>query len=152
MTAHSNEVISLKEIIKQPDEIWRQFHRRMDSEHPFCVVDGYTQDEVVEILPNFEKLYQSQLPNLRLRRWAPYIYDWLTNPILDLDSSRRVTMDHLTRFVTSAIRRAFDQGETDVTGQILKQTDDLMIHRRDELFHIGGDSTNEEQPPEREVG
>ena len=33
VTAHSGDVIPLKEIIKQPDEIWRQFYRRMDKEH-----------------------------------------------------------------------------------------------------------------------
>jgi hypothetical protein len=152
VTAHSGDVIPLKEIIKQPDEIWRQFYRRMDIEHPFCVVDGHTQDEILEILPDFEKLYQSQLPDLRLRRWAPYIYEQLTNPILDLDSSRRVTMDNLTKFVTSVLRRAYDRGETDVNGQILKETADLMIQHRDDLFHIGGDSTDEEPPTDREVG
>jgi hypothetical protein len=161
VTAHSNGVIPLKEIIKQPDEIWQQFYRRMDKLHPFCVVDGHTLDEIIEILPDFEKLYQDQLPNLRLRRWVRYIYEQLTNPILDLDSSRRVTMDNLTKFVTSALGRAYDRGETDVNGQILKETAELMIQHRDDLFHIGGDSdifhidsdsTNEEPPPEQAVG
>lgn len=152
VTAHSGDVLPLKEIIKQPDEIWRQFYRRMDKEHPFCVVDGHTQAEIVEILPDFEELYRSQLPDLRLRRWAPYIYEQLTSPILDLDASRRVTMDNLTKFVTSALRRAYDRGETDVNGQILKETAEVMIQRRDELFHINGDSFELKQPPEEEVG
>ena len=161
VTAHSGDVIPLKEIIKQPDEIWRQFYRRMDKEHPFCIVDGHTLDEIIEILPAFEKLYQDQLPNLRLRRWARYIYEQLTNPILDLDSSRRVTMDNLTKFVTSALRRAYDRGETDVNGQILKETAELIIQRRDDLFHIGGDSdifridgnsTDEKPPSEQSAG
>ncbi len=160
VTAHSGNVIPLKEIIKQPDEIWRQFYRRMDKEHPFCVVDGHTQAEIVEILPNFEELYRSQLPDLRLRRWAPYIYEQLTNQILDLDSSRRVTMDNITKFVTSAVRRAYDGGETDVNGQILKETAELLIQHRDDLFHIGGDSdifhidsdSTHEEPPEQAVG
>jgi hypothetical protein len=161
VTAHSNDLVPLIEIIKQPDEIWRQFYRRMDKEHPFCVVDGHTQAEIVEILPNFEELYRSQLPDLRLRRWANYIYEQLTNPIIDLDSSRRVTMDNLTKFVTSAVRRAYDRGETDVNGQILKETAELMIQHRDDLFHIDGDSTtfhidgdpiNDESPPEQAVG
>jgi hypothetical protein len=161
VTAHSGDVIPLKEIIKQPAEIWRQFYRRMDKLHPFCVVDGHTQAEVVEILPNFEELYRSQLPDLRLRRWAPYFYEQLTSPILDLDSSRRVTMDNLTKFVTIALGRAYDQGERDVNGQILKETADLMILRRDDLFHVDGDPTifhvdgdfiNDESPPEQVVG
>jgi AAA domain len=161
VTAHSGDVIPLKEIIKQPDEIWQQFYRRMDKLHPFCVVDGHTQDEIVEILPNFEKLYQSQLPNLRLRRWAPYIYKQLTNQTLDFDSSRRVTMDNLTKFVTIAVGRAYDRGETDVSPQILAETAEHMIHHRDDLFHVDGsstlfhvdgDPTNEEPPSEQEFG
>jgi len=160
VTAHSGGTIPLIEIIKQPDEIWQQFYRRMDKEHPFCVVDGHTQAEIVEILPNFEKLYRSQLPDLRLRRWAPYIYEQLTNQILDLDSSRRVTMDNLTKFVTSAVRRAYDRGERDVNGQILKETAELLIQHRDDpfhidgdfpLFHADGDPTNKEPPPEQAV-
>ena len=161
VTAHGGDVIPLKEIIKQPDEIWQQFYRRMDKEHPFCVVDGHTQDEIVEILPNFEELYRSQLPDLRLRRWSSYIYEQLTNPILDLDASRRVTMDNITKFVTSAVRRAYDRGETDVNGQILQETAELMIQHRDALFHINSDSTifhiddastHKEPPPEQGVG
>lgn len=161
VTAHSNGVVPLIEIIKQPDEIWKQFYRRMDKEHPFCVLDGHTQEEIIEILPNFEELYRSQLPDLRLRRWAPYIYEQLTNPILDLDSSRRVTMDNLTKLVTSAVRRAYDRGEVDVNGQILRETAELMILRRDDLFHINSDSTifhidddpaDEEPPSGQEVG
>jgi hypothetical protein len=161
VTAHSGDVIPLKEIIKQPDEIWQQFYRRMDKLHPFCVVDGHTQAEIVEILPNFEELYRSQLPDLWLRRWAPYIYEQLTNPILDLDSSRRVTMDNLTKFVTIALGRAYDRGERDVNGQILKETAELLIQRRDDLFHVDGDftlfhvdgnPTDEEPPSEQEVG
>jgi hypothetical protein len=155
VTAHGGDIIPLKEIIKQPDEIWRQFYRRMDREHPFCIVDGHTQDEIVEILPNFEELYRSQLPDLRLRRWAPYIYEQLTNPILDLDSSRRVTMDNLTKFVTSAVQRAYNRREADVNGQILKETAEQMIQHRDDLFHIDGSSdishidsdSNDEEPP-----
>ncbi len=161
VTAHSGDVIPLKEIIKQPDEIWKQFYRRMDKLHPFCVVNGHTQAEIVEILPNFEELYRSQLPDLRLRRWAPYIYEQLTNPILDLDSSRRVTMDNLTKFVTIALGRAYDRGERDVNGQILKETAELLIQHRDDpfhidgdpaLFHVDGDSTNEGPPPEQANG
>jgi hypothetical protein len=79
------------------------------------------QDEVLAILPNFEELYKSQLPNLQLRRWTAFIYEQLTNSVLDLDSSRRVTMDNLTKFVTIAIERAYNRGESDVTPQILAE-------------------------------
>ena len=70
-------------------------------------------------------------------------------------------MDNLTKFVTSALRRAYDRGETDVNGQILKETAELMIQRRDDIFHIGGDSdifhidsdsTNEKPLTEQAVG
>jgi AAA domain-containing protein len=160
VTAHSNNAIPLKSIILQQDEIWYQFYRRMDRKHPFCVVDGHTQDEVLAILPDFEKLYQSQLPNLRLRRWASYIYEQLTNSVLDLDSSGRVTMDNLTKFVTIAIEHAYNLGESDVTPQILAETAELMIRRRDDLFHIDsdfplfhidGDPTDEELTTEQEA-
>ncbi len=70
-------------------------------------------------------------------------------------------MDNLTKFVTSALRRAYDRGETDVNGQILKETAELMIQHRDDLFHIGGDSdifridgnsTDEKPPSEQSAG
>ena len=50
--------------------------------------------------------------------------------------------------------------ERDVNGQILKETAELLIQHRDDLFHIDGDaaffhvssdSTNEELPPEQAV-
>jgi hypothetical protein len=152
VAAHGGDVVPLKQVITTPVTLWQQFYNRMDTEHPFRAIDGHTLAEVRDILTAFEDLYHSQLPNLHLRIWAKEIYGWLTNPILDLDRTQRVTMGHLTRLVTSALRRAYNQGETDVSGQILQETADLMIYRRDELFHIGGDSTDEEQPPAQEVG
>jgi hypothetical protein len=152
VAAHGGDVVPLKQVITTPVTLWQQFYNRMDTEHPFRAIDGHTLAEVRDILTAFEDLYRSQFPNLHLRIWAKEIYGWLTNSLLDLDSTKRVTMGHLTRLVTSALRRAYNLGETDVNGQILQETADLMIYRRDELFHIGGDSDNEKQPPAQEVG
>lgn len=148
VAAHGGDVVPLKQVITTPVTFWQQFYNRMDTEHPFRAIDGHTLQEVRDILTAFEKLYHDQLPDLRLRIWAKEIYGWLTNTILDLDSTKRVAMGHLTRFVTSALRRAYNEGGTDVNGEILEKTADLMIHRRDELFHIGGASLNEEPPEE----
>jgi hypothetical protein len=152
VAAHGGDVVPLKQVITTPVTLWQQFYNRMDIEHPFRAIDGHTLEEVRDILTAFEDLYRSQFSNLHLRVWAKEIYGWLTNSILDLDRTQRVTMGHLTRLVTSALRRAYNRGETDVSGQILQETADLMIYRRDELFHIGGNSDNEEQPPAQEVG
>jgi hypothetical protein len=151
VAAHGGDVVPLKQVITTPVTLWQQFYNRMDTEHPFRAIDGHTLAEVRDILTAFEDLYRSQLPDLHLRIWAKEIYGWLTNPILDLDRTQRVAMGHLTRLVTSSLRRAYIQGETDVNAQILQKTADLMIYRRDELFHIGGDVNDEEQPPEQEV-
>ena len=152
VAAHGGNVVPLKQVITTPLTFWQQFYNRMDTEHPFRAIDGHTLSEVRDILTAFEDLYRSQLPNLRLRPWAKEIYGWLTNSILDLDQTHRVTMGHLTRLVTSALGRAYNQGETDVNAQILQETADLMIHRRDEFFHVGGDSDSEEQPTAQEAG
>ncbi len=152
VTAHSGNVIPLKDIITTPELVWRQFYRRMDIEQPFCVVDGHTQDEVANILTTFEDLYHNQLPQLRLRRWSKPIFEILTNPILDLDSSHRVTMDHLTRLVTSALRRVYDRGETDLNVAILEETADLMILRREDTYHIDSDFMKDKPSEERETG
>lgn len=152
VAAHGGDVVPLQDVFKTPVTFWQQFYERMDTEHPFRAIDGHTLQEVRDILTAFEDLYRSQLPDLQLRRWGKEIYGWLTNSILDLDRTHRVTMGHLTRFVTSALHRAYNQGATDVNAQILQETADLMIYRRDDLFHIGGDTDSEEQPPAQEVG
>ena len=69
-------------------------------------------------------------------RWTKPIFTWLTHATLDPDGSKRVTMDHLTRLVTSALRHSYEQGATDVTAQALTSTAELMTLRRDEIVAI----------------
>jgi AAA domain len=136
VTAHSGKIIPLKEVFSQPDILWRQFRRRLDTERPFCVVQGHTEEEVRAILIAFEDIYRSQLPDLQLGRWTRPIFTWLTHATLDPDGSKRVTMDHLTRLVTRALRQSYEQGATDVTAQALTSTAELMTLRRDEIVAI----------------
>lgn len=138
VTAHSGKIIPLKEIFSQPDTLWRQFRRRLDTERPFCVVQGHTEDEVRSILVAFEDIYRSQLPDLQLGRWTRSIFTWLTHATLDPDGSKRVTMDHLTRLVTSALRQSYEQGATDIDASVLQATAALMVLRRDEITSIEG--------------
>jgi hypothetical protein len=100
------------------------------------VVAGHTEEEVRSILIAFEDIYRSQLPDLELGRWTKPIFTWLTHATLDPDGSSRVTMDHLTRLVTSALRQSYEQGATDVTAQALQATAELMTLRRDEIIAI----------------
>jgi hypothetical protein len=57
----------------------------------------------------FEDLYGSQLPEVQLGRWAKPIFSWLTHPTLDPEGTKRVTMDHLTRFVIHALHTAHEE-------------------------------------------
>jgi len=138
VTAHNGAVIPLKEVFSRPDTLWRQFRRRLDTERPFCVVQGHTEEEVRSILVAFEDIYRSQLPDLQLGRWTRPIFTWLTHATLDPDGSKRVTMDHLTRLVTSTLRQTYEQGATDVDASTLQATAELMILRRDEITSIEG--------------
>ena len=130
--------IPLKEIFSRPDTLWRQFRRRLDTERPFCVVQGHTEEEVRSILVAFEDIYRSQFPDLHLGRWTRSIFTWLTHATLDPDGSKRATMDHLTRLVTSTLRQTYEQGATDVDASVLQATAELMILRRDEITAIDG--------------
>ncbi|MFL5587932.1 MAG: hypothetical protein ACJ8DI_09790 [Ktedonobacteraceae bacterium] len=114
VAAHSGNVIPFRETFARPEMLWKQFRRRMATETPYCVVPGHTEEEVRRILITFEDLYRSQLPDLQLHRWTKAIFTWLTNPILDPDATGRITMDHLTRLITSTLRRAYEQGATDI--------------------------------------
>ncbi|HVB75255.1 MAG TPA: ATP-binding protein [Ktedonobacteraceae bacterium] len=151
VVAHSGNVAPFKEVFSRPEILWRQFRRRLDTEQPICTVLGHTADEVRLVLTAFEDLYRSQLPDLQLRLWADSIFEWLTHPILDPDATGRVTMDHLTRLVTTSLRRTYEQGATNVTAATLQAVADLMILRRDEITIID-DVPPEEFPPEQGVG
>lgn len=52
-------------------------------------------------------------------------------------------MDHLTRFMTGSLRRAYEQRMTDVDEKILETMASLMLYRRDEI-----DSIDDEPPDE----
>jgi hypothetical protein len=151
VAAHSGNVMPFKETFARPDVLWKQFRRRLATENPYCVVPGHTEEEVRRILMTFEELYRSQLPDLQLPRWTKTIFSWLTNPILDPDVTARITMDHLTRLVTTSLRRAYEHGATDIDSAILQAVAELMILRRDEITFIE-EIPDDELPPERERG
>ena len=138
VVAHSGHVAPFKEVFARPEILWRQFERRFDTEYPVCSVLGHTAEEVRDILTTFEDPYRSQLPDLRLRLWADSMFEWLTSPILDPDATGRVTMDHLTRLVTTSVRRAYEQGASNVDATILGEVANLMILRRKEAIPIDG--------------
>jgi hypothetical protein len=151
VAAHSGKVMPLKETFSRPDTLWRQFRRRLDTERPFCVVQGHTEEEVRSILVAFEDIYRSQFPDLHLRRWTKPIFTWLTHQNLDPDGSGRVTMDHLTRLLMRTLRQTYEQGATDVDATILQATAELMILRRDEISSIEG-PLSDPSPCIQEVG
>ncbi len=136
VAATSGNIVPFKETFAGPEILWRQFRRRMDTERPYCVILGHTEEEVRHILTTFEDIYRKQLPDLQLRRWAKPIFTWLTHPMLDPDATGRVTMDSLTRFVISTLRRAYEQEAADVNETVLETTAELMILRRDEVIAI----------------
>ena len=45
-------------------------------------------------------------------------------------------MDHLSRLVTSALGRSYEQRTTDLDATVLQATAELMILRRDEITSI----------------
>jgi hypothetical protein len=141
VAANGGNVVPFKETFAGPEILWRQFRRRLDTERPFCVVLGHTMEEVRDILTTFEDIYRSQLPDLKLRAFAKPIFTWLTHQSLDPDATGRVTMDHLTRLVISALRYSYEQGETSVNEKVLQGRAEFMILRRDEITAIDGTSS-----------
>jgi hypothetical protein len=152
VVAHTSGSMPFKEVFARPDTLWRQFRRRLDTELPFCQILGHTVHEVRDILATFETIYRSQLPNLQLRRWATSITAWLTHPTLDPDGTGRVTMDHVTRFVVSVVRQAYEHGAIDVDATLLERTAELMVLRRDEVVAIDARHVQEESVRVTEVG
>lgn len=102
------------------------------------MVQGHTEEEVRSILLAFEEIYRRQFPDLQLGRWTRPIFTWLTHATVDPDGSKRVTMDHLTRLVTSALRQSSEQGATDIDACALQATAELMVLRRDDITSIEG--------------
>ncbi len=151
VAATGGNVVPFRATLAGPETLWRQFRGRMDTEHPYHIVPGHTEDEVYEILTTFEDIYRSQLPDLQLRQWTETVFTWLTNPILDPDGTKRVTMNHLTRLLTTTLRRAYDRGGTNVDAEALQAVADLMIVRRDEITQTE-DLPPEEFPPAQGAG
>ena len=149
VAAAIGDLVPFKETFAGPEMLWRQFRRRMDAERPYCIIQGQTEEEMRHILTTFEEIYRDQFPGLRLHRWTKPIFTWLTHPTLDPDATGRVTMDALTRFVTGALRRAYEQKAMDVNETMLEATAELMILRRDEVVAID-DVLAEEFPQEEE--
>jgi len=142
---NSGDTIPLKDdFFDSPDILQRQFLRRMDIDRPFLVIQDQSEEEVRQILAALEELYSGQFPDLNLQRWASYIFTSLTNPVLDPDGTRRVTMALLTRFVESALRHAYMQGATDVDAAVLEEVTRLMISGRDKA--IPGDDGPPDEP------
>ena len=111
-----------------------------------------TEAELRPILATFEDLYREQLPDLHLVRWAKQMFTWLTNPILDPDAMGRVTMHHLMKLVTIALRRAYERGAADVDAALLGEVADLMLLRRDQITMSDEVPPKQEPPSEQGVG
>lgn len=150
VAAHGSNDVPFRATFGGPEVLWRQFHRRLDTENRYVIVPGHSEEELRPILATFEDLYRDQLPDLHLHRWTKPIFTWLTNPILDPDGSKRVAMDNLTKLVTIAMRRAYERGATDVDATILDEVANLMILRRNEITRTD-DVSSGERGPEQEA-
>src|SRR5450755_2147713 len=126
VAAHGNNDVPFRETFARPETLWQQFHWRLDTQDPYIIVPGHTEEELRLILATFEDLYRDQLPDLHLHRWTRSIFTWLTNPLLDPDATGRVLMGNVTKFVTLALRRAYEREETDVDATLLGEVADLM--------------------------
>src|SRR3989440_8264689 len=142
VAAGRGDTIPLKETFDLPDPTWLQFRRRFDKLAPFCRIASHTSEEVRAILATLETVYQQLFPQLNLRQWTGSIYTWLTHPVLDPTHSGRVTMDYLTKLVTTALEWSYVAGETEVKGETLKKAAELLVLCRDTLWIIDGDGSD----------
>src|SRR2546421_11736259 len=147
VTAGRGNTIPLKEIFDQPDIMWLQFRRRLDSLQPFCRIAGHTSEEVRDILASLETVYRELFPHLNLRQWSSFIYTWLTQPHFDLTHSGRVNMDHVMKLVTTALEWTYEANETDVRAETLEQAAELLVLRRDTFRIIDGDGPSHDALP-----
>src|SRR2546425_3026022 len=152
VAAGRGTTIPLKEILDQPETMWLQFRRRLDKIQPFCRVEGHTSEEVREILAALETVYRDLFPQLNLRQWSGSIYTWLTQPVLDPTNSGRVTMDYLTKLVTTALEWTFEASETNVRAETLEKAASLLVLRRDTLRIIDGAGPSIEDPQSESTG
>ncbi len=138
VAAGRGDTIPLKETFDLPDPTWLQFRRRFDKLAPFCRIASHTSEEVRAILATLETVYQQLFPQLNLRQWTSSIYTWLTHPVLDPTHSGRVTMDNLTKLVTTALEWSYLAGETEVRAERLKSAAEQLVLRHDTLKLIDG--------------
>ncbi|MGB7844683.1 MAG: ATP-binding protein [Candidatus Acidiferrum sp.] len=153
VAAHGNNDVPFRETFARPETLWKQFRQRMDTQNPYIMIPGHTEEELRLILATFEDLYRDQFPDLQLHRWTKPIFTWLTNPLLDPHATGRVLMGNVTKLVTLALRWAYERRETDVNAKLLGEVADLMTIRRDEITRsdvVLPDSSGEN--PRREVG
>ncbi len=58
VAATSGTIVPFKDTFAGPEILWRQFRRRMDTERPYCVVLGHTEEEVRHILTTCDDTYR----------------------------------------------------------------------------------------------
>jgi AAA domain len=131
VTAGRGAAMPLKDVFEQPETMWMQFRRRLDSMQPYCRIASHTQEEVRDILGTLEQIYEPAFPTLNLRQWTGAVYKWLTHPLLDPQNSGRVLMDNLMKLVTAALEQSYAAGETDISSQRLEAVAELLTLRRD---------------------
>ena len=61
-------------------------------------------------------------------------------------------MDQVTRLVVSAVRRDYEQGDTNVDAALLERTAELMVLRRDAVVAIDAESVSAGRVGVTEVG
>lgn len=133
VAAHGKNEVPFRELFAGPEIRWQQFQWRLETEHRASIVPGHTEEELRPMLVTVEDLYRKQLPDLHFSRWTKPLFTPLPNPILDPEATGRVTMHHLTKLVTIALRRAYEGGATDVAAALLGEVANVKILRRDEI-------------------
>ena len=150
MTAGRGASIPLKDVFDQPETMWMQFRRRLDCLQPYCRIASHTEGEVRDILLALEQIYRPSLPELNLQQWTGSIYTWLTHPLLDPQKSGRVLMDHLMKFVTTALRWSYAQAETNVNPQHLEAAAEQLTLRRDRIQVVDAENRMKEDGNEKQ--
>src|SRR5581483_9549753 len=148
VTAGRGASIPLKDVFDQPETMWMQFRRRLDTLRPYCRVASHTEGEVRDILLSLEHIYRPSFPALNLQQWTGSVYTWLTHPLLDPQKSGRVLMDHVMKLVTTALQWSYAKGEIDVGSQHLEAAASQLTVRRDNIQVI--DAQHPKKEDERE--
>lgn len=140
LSASDGHTVPLQETLESGTLVLRrQFERRLDIEDRYCQIDNHTKEEVAQILDAYERAYRPQFAHLTLLPYARSIYDWLIDPRVDIEGTRRVTMGNIEAFVIACLKRAFMQSLTNVTEDIVFDVAQLMALRRNELINVAGD-------------